>query len=373
MAKFSYRDALVAQIGGCLSASPHLRDAFLAIPRHLFVSDFYERVNGTDQLIRKRDLSEQEWMSHIYQDKPLITSLDRYGLPESSSSQPSIMAKMLDSLDVQPGQRVLEIGTGTGYNAALLAYLTGDPSCVTTIDIDEQLIEQARPAIEQVGGRGMTVMCADGREGYAPGAPYDRMIATGSVDRVPLAWVEQLIVGGQMVISLHTTLLSALVLLKKTGEHEAVGEILPYLAAFMDFHDGHGVDQSRPVPRKPITPILEQLETHSFYPDGLELRDFTFFLQCLLPRLNKYRASHERNLLVSLAEDDGSKHVQFHKRNGVVTVRGHAKQWKKLQTVAEVWGEIGKPKRTVYTFAVRDGHQTMYLEDQAFPLTRMMR
>ncbi len=77
----------------------------------------------------------------MYQNQALTTQVDARGLPTSSSSQPAVMALMLSYLDVKPGMRILEIGTGTGYNAALLVRLTGDPRLVTTLEIDSTLIK----------------------------------------------------------------------------------------------------------------------------------------------------------------------------------------------------------------------------------------
>src|SRR5579883_3067513 len=100
----------------------------------------------------------------MYQNQALTTQVDARGLPTRSSSQPAVMALMLSYLDVKPGMRILEIGTGTGYNAALLARLTGDPRLVTTLEIDSTLIEQAQPRIEAVVGTGMIVLVCDGMQ-----------------------------------------------------------------------------------------------------------------------------------------------------------------------------------------------------------------
>src|SRR5579875_2158355 len=125
----------------------------------------------------------------MYQNQALTTQVDARGLPTSSSSQPAVMALMLSYLDVKPGMRILEIGTGTGYNAALLARLTGDPHLVTTLEIDPMLIEQARPRVEAMVGTGVVMGVCDGMEGDATHAPYDRIIATGSTFPIPQRWI----------------------------------------------------------------------------------------------------------------------------------------------------------------------------------------
>lgn len=120
------------------------------------------------------------------------------GLPTSSSSAPSIMAAMLDALDVRPDQWVLEIGTGTGWNAALLCELVGDADRVTTVEVDPVLAERARGALEDAGYR-TRVVTGDGAAGFPALAPYDRIIATCTVRDIPRAWLAQTRDGGLIV------------------------------------------------------------------------------------------------------------------------------------------------------------------------------
>jgi methyltransferase of FxLD system len=138
----------------------------------------------------------------VYRDEAIVTKRGAQGLPLSSSSQPAIMAKMLELLDVQPGNRVLEIGAGTGYNAALLAHLTGPSGRVTSIDIDADLARKARRALRDAEARA-TIVAGDGRDGYAARAPYDRIVVTASADEIPTAWIDQLHEGGRLVLPLR--------------------------------------------------------------------------------------------------------------------------------------------------------------------------
>jgi protein-L-isoaspartate(D-aspartate) O-methyltransferase len=155
--------------------------AFLATPRHLFVP----HIN----------------LEEAYRDDAIITKTQD-GAPISSCSQPAIIAIMLEQLDVRAGMNVLEIGAGTGYNAALLGQLAGESGHVTTIDIDEDIVAQARKNLQEVDARNVTVLCADGGHGYATHAPYDRIIlAVGAWDITP-AWFAQLKDGGRLVLPL---------------------------------------------------------------------------------------------------------------------------------------------------------------------------
>jgi protein-L-isoaspartate O-methyltransferase len=109
------------------------------------------------------------------------------------------MAAMLEVLALREGLRVLEIGTGTGYNAALLCEIVRDPSMVCSIDIDPDNVTDARKNLAAAGYTGVTLECRDGAEGLAAHAPYDRIIATCSISEVPPTWIDQLRDGGILV------------------------------------------------------------------------------------------------------------------------------------------------------------------------------
>jgi protein-L-isoaspartate(D-aspartate) O-methyltransferase len=161
---------------------PAVAQAFLAVPRHLFLP-------GVPP-------------AEVYRDDAIATKFsgDR---PISSSSQPAIMAIMLEQLAAAPGQRVLEIGAGTGFNAALLARLVGPTGHVVSVDIDEDIVAAARQHLAAAGVNNVDVIHADGGHGFAPAAPYDRMILTvGAWDIAP-AWHEQLKHGGRLVLPLE--------------------------------------------------------------------------------------------------------------------------------------------------------------------------
>ncbi|HVC32818.1 MAG TPA: methyltransferase domain-containing protein [Chloroflexota bacterium] len=155
--------------------------AFRAVPRHLFLP-------GVD-------------LDAVYRD-PAVTTKRQDGLGISASSQPTIMAILLEQLGLEPGQRVLEIGAGTGYNVALLAEIVGETGQVITVDLDDVLVEAARAHLASVGLHHVRVIYADGGLSYADGGPYDRIILTvGAWDIAP-ASREQLQPGGRIVLPL---------------------------------------------------------------------------------------------------------------------------------------------------------------------------
>ncbi|WP_329168390.1 methyltransferase domain-containing protein [Streptomyces sp. NBC_01267] len=137
------------------------------------------------------------WQRYADADVPIVTQWDDGqhdgitpgSVATSSASMPSVVFRMLQDLDVKRGSRVLEIGTGTGYNAALLAYRAGSDNIVS-VDVDAAVTRSARQAL-QVFGLPLEVITADGYLGHPERAPYDRVIATAGVRELPFAWIDQ--------------------------------------------------------------------------------------------------------------------------------------------------------------------------------------
>jgi protein-L-isoaspartate(D-aspartate) O-methyltransferase len=138
--------------------TPRIEAAFRTVLRHQFVP-------GTP-------------LEEVYSNRLVLTKQDQDGQWISSSSQPAIMAIMLEQLGLEPGHRLLEIGAGTGYNAALMAHIVGKAGQVVTVDIDEDLVEAAREHLTMAGFEQVQVVCADGGYGYVEAAPFDRIILT---------------------------------------------------------------------------------------------------------------------------------------------------------------------------------------------------
>ena len=116
--------------------TPRWRDAIAAVPRHLLVPTAYEQ----DHSGRWTPWSTVDDLDRVYSPETLITDIDPAGIAVSSSTKPDLMARMLELLDARPGHRVLEVGTGTGYNAALLSHALGDEH-VHSVDIDPDLVD----------------------------------------------------------------------------------------------------------------------------------------------------------------------------------------------------------------------------------------
>ncbi|MGH3321290.1 MAG: methyltransferase domain-containing protein [Streptosporangiaceae bacterium] len=184
---------------------PGWRDAYWRVPRHRFIPEvmWVDRDRSGAYAPVHRDDDPELWWGTVYSNSLVVTQVDDgRSAPSgaggayltSSASQPSLVFGMLRALGVTPGMRVLEIGTGTGYNAALLAARLSDRG-LTTIEIDGAVGERARAALAGAGWH-PAVIVGDGAEGYPPNAPYDRVIATCAVRRVPYAWIDQTRPGG---------------------------------------------------------------------------------------------------------------------------------------------------------------------------------
>jgi protein-L-isoaspartate(D-aspartate) O-methyltransferase len=142
-------------------------------------------------------------LDEAYAPDSVITRRDGAGVAISSASAPGLVAHMLEMLDVQPGERILEIGAGTGYNAALLATLTGSGGTVTTVDLDEDIVADARAHLHETGFGRIRAVAGDGTAGHAQDAPFEKAIATVGVWDLPPAWWEQLVPGGRLVVPLR--------------------------------------------------------------------------------------------------------------------------------------------------------------------------
>ncbi|MEU6314633.1 methyltransferase domain-containing protein [Streptomyces sp. NPDC047014] len=181
--------------------SPWVRRVVLEeVPRHRFAPDRLWRWNGHDAYVpvdRARD--QDAWAGLVYagpEDSTVIQVLD--GLPSSSLSCVAVVADMLDSLVLEPGHRVLECGTGAGWNAALLAARAGG-GLVTSVEVDAGLAAAAGRRLA-AAGLDVTVHVGDAGTALRPGcAPFDRVIATYAVERIPWAWIEQTAPGGRLV------------------------------------------------------------------------------------------------------------------------------------------------------------------------------
>lgn len=231
--------------------TPQWRDAVCAVPRHGLIPHFYTQNEDATWHRTDCDASDpHRWLDTVYSDTTLITALA--DLPHgtgqvavSSSTMPGLMTSMLEALRVRDGDRVLEIGTGTGYNAALLSHRLGSDH-VFSVDVDAGLVELARRRLATLGYT-PTLITRDGEEGLAEHAPFDRIIATCAVPAIPRAWIDQTAQHGLILADFTPSGLGGnLVLLECSGD-TATGRFLPSWAGFMTMRHAH----TAPKPHQP--------------------------------------------------------------------------------------------------------------------------
>ncbi|NUV87577.1 methyltransferase domain-containing protein [Streptomyces sp. KAI-26] len=259
---------------------PAWRTAFERVPRHVFVPYFYDH---TGRRISAGDAETRDaWFDAVHEDRALVTHRTG-GAATSSSSQPSVMAIMLEALRVEDGvgMKVLEIGTGTGYNAALLTHRLGNDS-VVTVDTEPDLIAAARARLIETGYEPHVVL-ADGTHGHPDLAPYDRIIATCRIDSVPPAWLRQLTDGtGSDAGQILAPLGNALVRVRRTGPLQAEGRFLPGGACFMPLR--HGTADGIPT-RRPALPTGKARST-DVPASALADNAYRFLLSIVEPHLD---------------------------------------------------------------------------------------
>lgn len=338
--------------------------AFEHVPRHVFVPGYYSDdqtfIDGSDPAQR------DEWMAGVYEDASLVTQYAPVPgvdllISTSSSTRPSLMARMLHLLDVTDGHRVLEIGTGSGYNAALLCNRLGDDR-VASIDIDPNLIQSARSRLATVGYRPFLV-AGIGTNGIPERAPFDRIIATCAVPSIPPKWISQLTPSGLIVGDLRGEVSSSLVQLRKVDNetvqgsfHSASGHFM-WLRARTDnpLRDGGVYETSINVddPRYCITELDPAL---------LDDPNLLFLIQWRVPNIQSLY--HDERGWLHIRVRDGLTRVDASPRNGwyhVIDVGQAA--WNTIEETAVWWLTHDRPTRSRFGLtAMASGEHRVWLD-----------
>jgi protein-L-isoaspartate(D-aspartate) O-methyltransferase len=350
------------QLVESLIAGGHLcslacQGAFRRVRRDLFVPgylrDNWDWVDGSDPG------HHDEWLDAVFSDSALYILRDRQDpLHQSTSSMPSIVAEMLEALDLHAGDRVLEIGTGSGYNAALLCELAGAEN-VTTIDCDEELVARARDRLRQ-GGYTPTVAVGDGFHGYAANAPYDRVIATCAVRQVPGAWIVQTRPGGRVLAMLP----HGMAQLTVGDDGSATGRFHRTPFDFMPMQRHWS-----PIPSDATLVELVSGGGGSSRPleDGRVFEEPAGCAFFLLHRLAAWRYVERVSVrprveaFVDLAD---SSWALIHYAEATVTQGGPRRLWDITEALYEEWCELGRPDRDRFGLTVpADGPQEVWLDE----------
>ncbi|WP_112275145.1 methyltransferase domain-containing protein [Lentzea terrae] len=337
---------------GVLHDSKWLK-AFRAVPRHEFLPRFYRQLPSGDW--ERVTAKHPDWLKLVYADRVWVTQFDgddtvTGGTPTCSSSMPTIMAIMLEALEVHTGQKVLEVGTGTGYNAALLCHAVGADN-TTTIDVDPNISQRARERLHR-NGFFPTCVTGDGALGHPERAPYDRLLAACSVATIPPAWLEQVRPGGLVVTTLHRPIGAGLVRIVSNGDGTGDGRVLVEDGRFMPLR-AHAhpptLAGSGPYDRTTTTlPLDTVIDPAS---------PFEFFAGLALPGVV---AGHDW-----LAHPDGS---WVHHHGSHVDQGGPRRLWELAEQAVVEWHELGKPRRHHFGITVGPDGQFLTLGERRWHL-----
>jgi protein-L-isoaspartate(D-aspartate) O-methyltransferase len=220
------RFLVVAAVCICASCSPAQTPvADFAAQRERMVKEqivmrglVTERVLSALRKVPREEFVPAEYRAESYTDKPLPIGYDQ------TISQPFIVAFMTEELQPQATDRVLEVGTGSGYQAAILAELVAQ---VYTIEIIEPLAKNAEATLQRLGYKNVHVKAGDGYKGWPENAPFDSIIVTCAPEHVPEPLLQQLKEGGRMIIPVGARFAQELYLLEKKNGRLEQSAVLP--------------------------------------------------------------------------------------------------------------------------------------------------
>ncbi len=361
---------------------PAWYEAFTATPRHLFVPRFYalDAYNLPSRLVDGEDPAQhEEWLDALYADQPLVTQFTVAGVdedgvevrvPTSTASMPSVLAVMLDRLDLRDGHRVLEIGTGSGYNAALLCQRVGSEN-VVSVDIDPDLVAEAARRLKAAGHHPQLV-AGDGAAGVPDAAPFDRIIATCGVRHIPPAWIEQLAPGGRIVTPLTGTTAGALAILDLYAPGEVRGHLdrrALHAVLLREGIDGVPRDSRFLTPSPPAVTGVGFRSLTSVDPRLVSAPAFSLWLEL---HLRDTHLSHtvddsgEPDCLVLFSQED-SAYVRYEpvaEGTWAVTQYGRRRLWDTVEAAWRSWRRHGRPgrERLGVTAGTGPGEQYVWLD-----------
>ncbi|MFJ1645429.1 methyltransferase domain-containing protein [Streptomyces sp. NPDC088258] len=367
-----------------LSPPPDWVSAFTALPRSAFLPDLmwpHDMETKRNVAVSKSE-DPGAWYAYAGSNSPIVTQWDD-GAHEgvapgkvftSSSSMPSLVASMLADLDVRSGHRVLEVGSGTGWNAALLAHRVGAEN-VVTVELDAAVAESARAALARVG-LPVRVVHGDGLLGYPRGAPYDRTVATCGLRAVPFAWVEQAAPGGVILVPWGTyfsfTEATARLVVAEDGRSASGPFTQP--VNFMRVrsqrllwpeHSAYVPAEGTDVAEKSSTSITEADFLASDTADivsfaiGLRLRDCTHVADRKRDGVRPvwFYGLTDRSWAVVVFRD-GRSEARVHQS-------GPRRLWAEVETAYRWWEKHGKPEFTRFGLTVAATGQRAWLDDPA--------
>lgn len=350
--------------------SPQWRSALEAVPRHEFVPESLSIVEGSSptrwEAIDAERSGAERWLELAYADTSLVTQLDGHlspaeasaavtGNPTSSATMPSLVLRMWEDLDVSDGDRVLEIGTGTGYSTALGCQRLGEQN-ITSVEVDPTVAANARQSLARAGYKPHLVV-ADGLAGHPDRAPYDRIIATCALRHVPAAWLAQSKPGTVILVTLTGWLdASGLAKLTVTGPGTAVGTFLSGDVGFMTAR-AHAArpamipDMTEGEQTERIAVVAPAVLTESGPP--------LMIAQLAAPNAQYLQLSVDEGAWTHLLVDVDGSYAAFTQGADAWLVRQGGPQalWDKVETALATWRGSGEPGLETFRISVTPSGQ----------------
>ncbi|MFI6024415.1 methyltransferase domain-containing protein [Amycolatopsis magusensis] len=333
------------------------RDAFEAIPRHLFAPRFTLPDNlGGRVLDVADDARRAEWLRAVYYNEALLTVIDERDVATTSCSAPSVVATMLEASQASEGDAVLEIGTGTGWTAGLLSHRLGSAS-VTSVDIAPRCVAEARERLDHLG-LDPTLAVADGYLGHPARAPYDRIIATAALRQVPPAWLCQVRPGGTILTDLRGDFAGNLARLTVESDQSALGRFLPETVNFMPLRSEELLPQEVSDLASRAVSALGEDRTTSLVPAELRRRELAFFVQLAMPGTRAGRIRIKGGPMCFCLTDPRSESwARVDVGDGIdtdgqVTQGGNRRLWDELEAAHELWTRLARPRPEDFTLTI---------------------
>ncbi|MEU9884811.1 ATP-grasp peptide maturase system methyltransferase [Sphaerisporangium sp. NPDC051011] len=341
------------------------RPAVDAVPRELFLGDaVYRQEDGGWAPVRRAGMSQEEWLRLVYTDETWVTQIDgvvaedaigpvKILRPTSSSTFPGLVVRMMETAEIGAGDKVLEIGTGTGYSTALLCHRLGDKR-VTSIEFDPVIAARAKKALAEAGYSPMLIE-GDGLLGYEDNAPYDRLIATCAVRVIPSGWLEQVRADGTITTPmLGWTGGVACAHLRVAEDGSASGRFVNDDVYFMMARPHN------PPPRPTMTLGIGEVSRSRIDPSLLKDDTALFVAQLAVPRAQHGWAG---DILTLLEVGAGAQADVRPDPDGGWTVHQHGpiKLWDEVEETVLLWLEAGRPHQSGFGLTVTRERQYVWL------------
>ncbi|MFH9420063.1 ATP-grasp peptide maturase system methyltransferase [Streptomyces sp. NPDC017529] len=359
--------------------TPVWRTAVEAVPREAFLGPAIYRPSQppgptTWTPVRRDHVNPAQWSSWANQNTTWVTQIDGVlaedatvpvqGAPTSSSTLPGLVVQMIEQAGAGPGDRVLEIGTGTGYSTALLCAVLGAQD-VTSVEVDPRVAERARKALAGLD-RHPHLIVGDGLLGAPGRAPYDRLVAACSVRHIPYRWLRQVRPGGTILVTLSGWMSGyGLVLLTVDDKGGATGRFLPGYTSFMiarpHDHPPHGTIELLPGSEREtrVSPAL--------------LDDWTgrFVGQLAAPSAHRLGAGDEQ-VLIDVSTGSQARTRRSPDGEGwTVIERGPLALWDLVEAAIASWQAAGAPHQSGFGITVTPDCQRVWLGDPEGPGWRL--